>query len=284
MVVHILGQSTKYSSERTARYKALNQRVYISGLQGSHTLEVGVAYHYRGHFIYAYPAGNPIEPVSFSTKKGINIVGVVQDRAPIYDPQAPGLVPEGQISALNRACMHEQEFQKEQEEIRKQETKAALRHEAKQETQRTTVSAQNIDTTTNSQTRPAEPEANHPPLRVTSLPTLLVPRQVVSRHGSHTSLASLEAHLLTATSRKLTLSNPPAHHPSPPTPRKRFPEAIATPLMTAAAISLSPLPDRDKPPYQTLHRPRAQSHLPTVSASVAMAMARTSDPMRVRHV
>lgn len=36
-------------------------RVYISGLQGHHDLETGIAYHYRGHYIYAYPAANPIE-------------------------------------------------------------------------------------------------------------------------------------------------------------------------------------------------------------------------------
>jgi hypothetical protein len=87
-----------------ARAKSQTQPVYISGIRGQHTLETGVAYHYRGHYVYASPAGNPIEPVPFSTKKGINIIGTVRYLAPRYDPNAPELVPEESIGALSKAC------------------------------------------------------------------------------------------------------------------------------------------------------------------------------------
>ena len=116
-------------SERAARIKATGQRVYISGLKGHHTLETGVAYHYRGHFIYAFPASNPIEPVPFSTKKGINIVGVVKDQAPIYNHTDPDLILEQDIAALQKSCVHEWEFQQAQEEFKKQETKKVLEAE-----------------------------------------------------------------------------------------------------------------------------------------------------------
>ena len=75
-----------------------------------------MAYFYRGHFIYACPAGNPIEPIPFSTRRGISIVGTVQDCAPAYDPQARDLVPEGNIAALDRACIHMQQGQQRQDQ------------------------------------------------------------------------------------------------------------------------------------------------------------------------
>lgn len=50
-------------------------------------------------------------PVPFSTKKGINIVGVTKDHAPVYDPEDPLLKDESEVLALDRACIHEQEFQ-----------------------------------------------------------------------------------------------------------------------------------------------------------------------------
>jgi hypothetical protein len=176
-------------SERAARLKATKQRVFISGIEGSHTLEVGVAYHYRGHFIYAYPAGNPIEPIPFSTKKGINIVGLVQDRAPIFNSQEPHLKPESEIAALQRACLHEQEFQKEQKEAKKEETKKTLEEEAKQEAGAKVSSEEEIETAA-AQERPS---ASLPLSRVPSFTTLLVPSQVTSRYGSQASLDPLPA-------------------------------------------------------------------------------------------
>ncbi|KAF1920942.1 hypothetical protein BDU57DRAFT_534663 [Ampelomyces quisqualis] len=117
------------SNARIAAARAQGQRVYISGIQGQHTLEVGVAYHYRGHYIYALPAGNPIEPVPFSTKKGVKVVGTVSSAAPNYDPRAPDLVPETSVAALKKSCDRVWAQQKEEEEERKQTVKQALEEE-----------------------------------------------------------------------------------------------------------------------------------------------------------
>lgn len=90
-----------------ARQKALYTRVYISGLAGVHTLETGLAYYYRGHYIYAYPAGNLIEPVPYSTRKGIMIQGVVDAGAPSYDAKADGLRSEEEVGALRKSVLTE---------------------------------------------------------------------------------------------------------------------------------------------------------------------------------
>jgi hypothetical protein len=190
----IQGTFTEVLLERAARLKATRQRVFISGIEGSHTLEVGVAYHYRGHFIYAYPAGNPIEPVPFSTKKGINIVGLMQDRAPIFNSKAPHLVPESEIAALQRACIHEKEFQKEQEDASKEGTQKALAEEARQEAEDAASTEEEIETTTPVETAAQEPlPTSLPPSRVPSFTTLLVPSRVSSRFGSQVSLEHLSA-------------------------------------------------------------------------------------------
>jgi hypothetical protein len=98
-----------------AKAKAKGQLVFISGLQGLHTLETGVAYHYRGHYVYSYPAGTPILPVPFSTSGGIHVAGTVRECAPEYDPAGPGLVPEASIAALKRSCEIVWNAQQEQE-------------------------------------------------------------------------------------------------------------------------------------------------------------------------
>ncbi|CAN9172280.1 unnamed protein product [Alternaria alternata] len=149
-------------SERAARIKATGQRVYISGLKGHHTLETGVAYHYRGHFIYAFPASNPIEPVPFSTKKGINIVGVVKDQAPIYNHTDPDLILEQDIAALQKSCVHEWEFQQAQEELKKQETRKVLEAEEtgehkKIETETVASSTKDFDAATTPKASAQEP-------------------------------------------------------------------------------------------------------------------------------
>jgi hypothetical protein len=92
--------ASRSHKERIAREKALHTRVYISGLSGHHSLEVGLAYYYRGHYIYAYPAGNLIEPVPYSTRKGIMIQGIVSESAPGYDAKEDGLREEDEIRAL----------------------------------------------------------------------------------------------------------------------------------------------------------------------------------------
>jgi hypothetical protein len=184
---------------RIAAAKAQGQRVFVSGIQGQQTLEVGVAYHYRGHYIYG-TAGNPIEPVPFSTKKGINIIGTVQHLAPRYDPNAPDLVPEPSIAALNKSRHHAWNAQKEREQQDKEEVKQALEAEQAAKDEDVTSAAQMpINARWGSQ---ALSELSHeaPPL---SYSTTLVPSQVLSRGSSravsrmgsrgnsHTSLPSL---------------------------------------------------------------------------------------------
>jgi hypothetical protein len=118
----------------------------------------------------------------------------VQDRAPIFNSQVPGLVPEGDIAALQRACMHEREFQKEQEEARKNETKKTLEEEAKQEAEVKAITEKKIETAAAVEIAAQEPlPANLPPSRVPSFTALLVPSQVTSRFGSEASLNHLSA-------------------------------------------------------------------------------------------
>ncbi|KAH6859072.1 hypothetical protein BKA58DRAFT_449489 [Alternaria rosae] len=186
------GCAKTIANERAARIRATKQRVFISGLKGDHTLETGVAYHYRGHFIYAYPAGNPIEPVPFSTKKGINIVGVVQDQAPFYESQNSDLVSENTVAALQRSCIHEWEWQQEQEKSKKQETNEALEEEksgkkkkdSTAETEAVAGNAKEIDAASTPEASAQDPLPSQAPSRVPSFTTLLVPSQVSSNIGS----------------------------------------------------------------------------------------------------
>ncbi|KZM21960.1 uncharacterized protein EKO05_0005068 [Ascochyta rabiei] len=103
----------KAHNERIAREKALYTHVYISGFTAHHTLEVGLAYYYRGHYIYAYPAGNLLEPIPYSTRKGIMIQGIVSGSAPAYDASAAGLPLESSVSALKKSIISEQEAQEQ---------------------------------------------------------------------------------------------------------------------------------------------------------------------------
>jgi hypothetical protein len=113
----------------TARLAALksHRQIYISGLSGPQPLALGVAYFYRGHQLYAYPACNPIEPVPFSTSKGINIVGTAPHLAPVYDPDAPGLVEEASLAVLERSCKYVWGEQSEREERRIREIDEEIR-------------------------------------------------------------------------------------------------------------------------------------------------------------
>jgi hypothetical protein len=121
-------------------------------------------------------------------------VGLVQDRAPIFNSQAPGLQHESSIAALQRACIHEKKFQEEQEEAKKEETKKTLEEEAKQKTETKFVAEEAVETAAPFEpTAPEPPAATLPPLRVPSFTTLLVPSQVTSRFGSQVSLDSLSA-------------------------------------------------------------------------------------------
>ncbi|KAF2633856.1 hypothetical protein BU25DRAFT_465081 [Macroventuria anomochaeta] len=116
----------KSHNERIARERAQHTHVYISGLSGHHTLERGLAYYYRGHYIYAYPAGNLIEPIPYSTRKGIMIQGIVSASAPGYDKEDEGLVEEESIRALEASVEGEKRAKEESEEDKAKEVVCAL--------------------------------------------------------------------------------------------------------------------------------------------------------------
>ncbi len=88
-------------------------------------MELGLAYYYRGHFIYAYPAGTPIEPIAYSTRRGISIVGIALDQAPRYNAFASSLVAEDSIAALRKACKNEAILQQQRKEEQENETPEA---------------------------------------------------------------------------------------------------------------------------------------------------------------
>ncbi|USP73972.1 hypothetical protein yc1106_01246 [Curvularia clavata] len=118
-------QKNATNTEDTVETYPAQQRVYISGFKHTHNLTVGVAYFYRGHYLYAYPQRNPIEPIAFSTKKkGIRILGITNDQAPKYDPEDTQLGYERSVSALEKSCIHEWEIQQAQEEKIRQEKMA----------------------------------------------------------------------------------------------------------------------------------------------------------------
>ncbi|CAI6340359.1 unnamed protein product [Periconia digitata] len=77
-------------------------KVLISGLRGNHSLEVGIAYYYRGHHLYG-PKGNPVMPMGFSTRQTITLSGLAPDFAPPYDYNDPTLLEETQIQAFDWA-------------------------------------------------------------------------------------------------------------------------------------------------------------------------------------
>ncbi|KAK1911463.1 hypothetical protein P3342_012764 [Pyrenophora teres f. teres] len=200
--IEMSGQQKLINNARIARHKAIHQKVYISGIKGYHTLETGVAYHYRGHFVYAYPACVPIEPVPYSTKKGINLVGVAQHLAPPYDPNAPDLVEEHTIYALQIACIHEAEYQKGQEELRKQETEKALEEETKlqeevkteDETVAVTTDTNEDDVTSTYKVTAPQHVSSAPLSRVSSKTTLSVLTPVTSCNANTgISLAALNS-------------------------------------------------------------------------------------------
>lgn len=90
--------------------------VSISGIQGRHPISVGVAYWYRGHFLYG-PHGNPVEPIPFATKE-IHIIGTTIDTAPPYNPHSMDLEDEREIAALHRGMIREWENMLEENSIK----------------------------------------------------------------------------------------------------------------------------------------------------------------------
>ncbi|OAG08272.1 uncharacterized protein CC84DRAFT_1257165 [Paraphaeosphaeria sporulosa] len=91
--------------------KAKGMEVNISGFYGIHPIETGIAYWYRGHYLYS-KAGVSVEPIPFATKKGIHIVGTTVDTAPPFHPLGvPGTRHEPEVAALHRSMAHAWEDQ-----------------------------------------------------------------------------------------------------------------------------------------------------------------------------
>ncbi|KAF1999677.1 hypothetical protein P154DRAFT_216778 [Amniculicola lignicola CBS 123094] len=76
--------------------------IHISGLHGIHDVRTGIAYWYRGHYLYALNGG-PIEPVEYPVKSKIFVKNLPMSAAPPYDPFDPTLVYEHELSVI--ACM-----------------------------------------------------------------------------------------------------------------------------------------------------------------------------------
>ncbi|KAH7077847.1 hypothetical protein BKA63DRAFT_369742, partial [Paraphoma chrysanthemicola] len=246
------GVQKQIQNKRNAAAKAQGQRVYISGIQGHQSLETGVAYHYRGHYVYAYPNGNPIEPVPYQTKKGINIIGTVQDNAPLYAPNDPSLVPEARIAALKKSCQHVWDDQQEEEEQRKMETAQIIEEEAVDEEEEGSVALE-MPTTYHQGSYYAP---NMPGEAMRSTMTPMIPHQVSSRAPSravsYTSLPHLSftphdrAQYLADSapgSRLPSISNTPYHS------RPVSPSGGATSLrQTASTSRLTALASEDRMP------------------------------------
>lgn len=182
--------------ERLARRKAVNQKVYISGLQGQHSLEVGVAYYYRGHFIYA-PSRNPIEPVPFSTRTGIQIVGTRAELAPRYEADGKSLVSELTISALNKSCHRIWHAQKEEEQ-QKQQNEDTAKNSDKEIIKQIDLVPSEADLPMWTEISPiVRPSSKQSETRATDIPKL----KSTSRPASHTSLSSLVEQITRAPSR-----------------------------------------------------------------------------------
>ncbi|KAJ4993941.1 hypothetical protein SVAN01_00418 [Stagonosporopsis vannaccii] len=144
-----------------AREKALQTHVYISGLSGHHTLQIGLAYYYRGHYIYAYPAGTVIEPIPYSTRKGIMIQGIISESAPSYDSKAANLVEEESIRALTASIKGE---------------KAAMSHTDSEEEPPPTLETPPVTYTSLSLAAPSSHDSRPPLHSVSPLPPTFTPQ------------------------------------------------------------------------------------------------------------
>lgn len=209
--------------EEVARRKVESQRVYISGFIGHHPLDVGVAYWYRGHYIYAFPNGNIIQPVSFSTSHCIMINGIIQVQAPKYNPQAAGSVLETSVAALDKSKANEWERQQ-------QEKYESMRHAAEIAELEKKVDALTsddagfihavVEDAGASGLRP-----NYPRTRVipdTVLPSLLRPS---SNMGSHVPLTDLDRSSTATTTARAKIVT--AQAPSMPSLVAYAPQAVS---------------------------------------------------------
>jgi hypothetical protein len=90
--------------------KAEAMRVHISGFTGLHPVRTGIAYWYRGHYLYG-AVGNPIEPQLFATKGRLMLSGIRSESVPVYDPRDGSLVPEHTIKALEKTMQNNGYFE-----------------------------------------------------------------------------------------------------------------------------------------------------------------------------
>jgi len=97
--------TSKMSYQKPRSAKTDKMQVRISGFTGLHSVELGVAYWYRGHYLYGR-LGNPVEPVPFTTKGPIQVRGILTD-APEYNANDSSLRSEKDVLALYKAQVHE---------------------------------------------------------------------------------------------------------------------------------------------------------------------------------
>ncbi|PVI06115.1 hypothetical protein DM02DRAFT_667744 [Periconia macrospinosa] len=81
--------------------------VFISGLKGTHSIEKGIAYYYRGRYIYD-TGGKPIAPAPFSTGNKAQVRDLRTNFSPPYRADDPTLAEETDTSALDWSKKREQ--------------------------------------------------------------------------------------------------------------------------------------------------------------------------------
>lgn len=84
---------------------AKNMNVYISGIKGLHPIRTGLAYFYRGHYLYDENC-IPIVPVVPARKEPI-VKRILFDETPCYDARDATMKSEIEIAGLYRSMLHE---------------------------------------------------------------------------------------------------------------------------------------------------------------------------------
>lgn len=184
--------------------KAKAKRVYISGLKGHHPYQLGVAYHFRGHQLYAFPGGEPITPAPFKTKHGINIVSTTEGLVPVWDGFAAGLVEEARVGALSKSCAVLWEEGEREKEREREEVRRALEAETCVDEEEGGVELPVVRRRANRKLPRMAYETSLVPAQVLSRGT----SRAVSREASHVDLSSLAATGDTARPRSMRFVTP----------------------------------------------------------------------------
>lgn len=121
-----MSQELPYGAQKAGK----SMKVYISGFQGPHPITTGVAYWYRGHYLYS-SAGVPVEPIPFATKKGVHVVGTTVDTAPLFRMGALGDVNELEVAALEKSKVWEWQTQEQEKALQKEELEKELEKAAR---------------------------------------------------------------------------------------------------------------------------------------------------------